>query len=64
VPSGPCSPLAVASAPAACGYHERPPALWDAADWAALEARQRAEPLFDMERVRAAVQEQSCKCMD
>ena len=54
IPSGPDSPLAVASAPAACDYLERPPALWGAADWAALEARQLAEPLVDMEKVRAA----------
>ena len=48
----PTEELAPATVPPACGYEETPPALWTAGDWAALEERQRREPLFDMDEVR------------
>ena len=58
IPSGPDSRLASASAPAACGYRETPPALWGDREWAALVERQHKESIFDMDKVRAAVANQ------
>ena len=47
--------LAAASVPACLRMpsDELPPVLWGAEEWRAVEERQRAEPLFDMEAVRA-----------
>ena len=55
----PTAELAPATVPAVCRGEETPPALWGPAEWRALEARHRTEPLLDMAEVRRQLASQS-----
>ena len=55
----PTAELAPATVPAVCRGEETPPALWGPAEWRALEARHRTEPLLDMAEVRRQLGSQS-----